>query len=393
MHASIPAQAGDGNGDIETKFGQALLEGARLGAGGRAALLLVGGVPAELVAKAAAGILRRADVAGPVAADRFAVFAPHLRETGGAADLAARILTAMPRELAGTVAVGIALAPEDADDWPGLFAAAETALARAGDYRTGRFAFVDAEHDARLRIGPLLAGAIAEALAEDQFALAFQPIVALADGRPVGAEALIRWPRPGGEAWPPAVFIPEAENRGLIEPITAWTLRAAFWRLAADPRPDFAMGVNLSAAMLGLGAADMVAGVLRETGAAPDRAMIEITETSSFIDDADAVADAVRIAELGCRIAIDDFGAGRASLAYAVKLPASRIKLDASLSRAVLTDDRARAAIRATVGLAEELDADVVAEGVLSSEIAAALHDLGVDHGQGGHFGAPSETF
>ncbi|MGZ0187088.1 MAG: EAL domain-containing protein [Alphaproteobacteria bacterium] len=280
------------------------------------------------------------------------------------------------------------MAPDDSGEWSSLLRTAEDALTRAESYATGRFAFADAERDARWRIGPLLAGAIAEALATDQFQLAYQPIARLSDGKRVGAEALLRWPRPGGEMWPPAIFIPEAERRGLMEPITAWTLQAACKMLARiDDPADFRIGVNLSAAMLGLGSAEMIEGVLSSTGATAERLTVEITETAALLDGPAALDDVAAIAALGCGVAIDDFGAGQASLGYVVKLPANRIKLDASLIDVFETNVRARAAIAATAQLAMDIGADVVAEGVRSAEAAASLAALGVALGQGAFYG------
>lgn len=369
-----------------------MLARALEGGGRRAALLVLDGVSAGASGPAAASVLRRADALARLGDARVAVLAPHLRGVGGAADLAARILAALPPAAAPAAAVGIAVAPDDADDLDGLMRVAAHALARARTYARGRFAFADAARDARWRIGPLLAGAIAEALAEDQYDLLYQPIARLADGRQAGAEALLRWRRPGGEDWPPSIFIPEAERRGLMEPITAWTLRAACKALAdlgGRAPHGFRLGVNLSATMLGCGAAEMVAGVLSQTGVAPEGLSIEITETAPFVDDAAAVREVEAIAGLGCCIAIDDFGAGHASLAYAVKLPASRIKIDGALTRAFLLDRRARAAVAATAALARDVGADVVAEGVASADVAAALADVGIAYGQGRHYGAP----
>lgn len=398
MVVSIPAQAGDENGEVVTTSGREALERALelglAGDSGQAALLLIEGPDIDAAAVAAAKMIRRADVLATLSPGRLALMAPHLREVAGAADLAARILAVLPPDRSHPAAVGVAVAPEDGVSLDPLIRMAEAALGRARAYSRGRFAFADAERDARLRMGPLLAGAIAEALAGDEFSLVYQPIVRLEDGAWVGAEALLRWTRPGGEEWSPALFIPEAERRGLMEPITAWTLEAAC-RAAAAIAPgaqDFRVGVNLSATMLGYGAGDLVRAVLRQTKADPARIYIEITETAPFIEDPKAVADVDAIAELGCGVAVDDFGAGHASLAYVVKLPASRIKLDGGLVREMLVDGRARAAVAATVGLAADIGADVVAEGIADMELAEALRREGVGLGQGSLFGlgAPS---
>ncbi len=372
-------------------FGQDALDAALAAGAGRAALLLLDGVTAA-EAHAAAGVLRSVDIVETLAESlgegSVVILAPHLRETGGAADLAARLLAALPAQICKQAAIGIAVAPEDGGHWRGLLDVSNAAAKRARSYSDGRFAFVDEARDRRWRIGPLLAGAIAEALAEDEYSLRFQPIADLATGAVSGAEALLRWRRTSGEDWPPAVFIPEAERRGLIEPITIWTFEAAA-KAASSLSSVGPVGVNLSAAMLGEGAAEIVSGVLKLSGIPPQALNVEITETAPFLNEADAIADVEAIAALGCGVAIDDFGAGQAALSYAVKLPASRIKLDSSMVFAAAENARARATIRATSALAADVGADVVAEGIQDQAMAEQMLALGVSKGQGRHFGAP----
>lgn len=374
-----------------TSFGQPALDAALAVGAGRAALLLLNGISIQQ-AQSATTVLRSVDIVETVTESlgegRVAVLAPHLRETGGAADLAARILGALPSTSLKTAAIGIAVAPEDGGHWQGLFEAASLAASRAAEYTEGRFAFADAARDRRWRVGPLLAGAIADALGRDEFSLRFQPVVDLATQAVAGCEALLRWRRQGGENWAPAVFIPEAERRGLIEPITIWTFEAAA-QVAKDLQGVGPIGVNLSAVMLGQGASEIIEGVCKTAGISPQAFNIEITETAPFLDEADAIKDVEAIAALGCGVAIDDFGAGQAALSYAVKLPATRIKLDASMVHGAETNARARAAIRATALLADEVGADVVAEGIQSQATADMMGNLGVGKGQGRHFGAP----
>lgn len=393
MGKSIPVQASGGNGGAGAEFGQAMLDRALEGRSGRVAVLLVEGVTLTQLAIASDEALRRSDVMSVLGDGRLAILAPHLRETGGAADLAARVLALLPPGESKTAAIGIALAPEDGTELPALLTQASAALTRASAYSSGRFAFADAERDARWRIGPLLASAIAEALAGDQFSLVFQPIARLDSRVVTGAEALLRWQRPGGESWPPSIFIPEAERRGLMEPITAWTFDAACKALArlGSAAGGFRLGVNLSAGSLGQGAREIVAANVKRYGIDPSSLMVEITETAPFIEDKAAVADVQAIAGIGCGIAIDDFGAGHASLEYVVRLPANRIKLDGKMVSLAVTDARARAAIKATVCLAADIGADVVAEGVQDQSQAAFLAEVGVELGQGALFGLPAD--
>jgi predicted signal transduction protein with EAL and GGDEF domain len=391
MDASIPDRAGEASGDNVAAFGQEALDAALAVGAGRAALLLLNGVSVA-EAHAATGVLRSVDIVETLAESlgegRVAILAPHLRETGGAADLAARLLGALPAATRASAAIGIAVAPEDGGHWQSLLETADRAAHRANQYNEGRFAFADDARDQRWRVGPLLPGAIAEALVRDEFSLRFQPITDLATGMVSGAETLLRWRRKSGEDWSPAIFIPEAERRGLMEPITIWTFDAAA-RAAAELSAVGPIGINLSAAMLGPGAVEIVSGIVKKAPVAPHAFNIEITETAPFLNEADAIADVEAIAALGCGIAIDDFGAGQASLSYAVKLPATRIKLDASLVYAAEDNPRARAAIRATAALAAEVGADVVAEGVRDQAMADQMLGLGVSKGQGRHFGAP----
>ena len=187
---------------------------------------------------------------------------------------------------------------------------------------------------------------------------------------------------------------PGAGRGGGVGRITAWTFEAAcraLVDLGLSSGSGFRLGVNLSATTLGFGARDIVGETLARFGVDPAAIMIEITETMPFIDNPAAIADVHAIAALGCGIAIDDFGAGHASLAYAVRLPATRIKLDALLIRTAATDSRARAAVTATVGLARDIGADVVAEGVADEGLARFLADAGVELGQGALFGLPAD--
>lgn len=372
-------------------FGQPALDAALAVGAGRAALLLLNGISIEQ-AQSAAKVLRSVDVVEIVAESlgqgRVAVLAPHLRETGGAADLAARILSAIPSATRETAAIGIAVAPDDGGQWQALLETADRAASRAANYVEGRFAFAEEARDRRWRVGPLLARAIADALSRDEFSMRFQPIADLATGAVSGCEALLRWRRKGGEDWAPAVFIPEAERRGLIEPITIWTFEAAA-KAAHELKSIGPIGINLSATMLGQGASEIVAGVFKTAGVSPRHFNIEITETAPFLNEAEAIADVEVIAALGCGISIDDFGAGQAALSYAVKLPATRIKLDASMVHGAATNARARAAIRATAMLAADVGADIVAEGIQDQATADMMASLGVTKGQGRHFGAP----
>jgi diguanylate cyclase len=224
----------------------------------------------------------------------------------------------------------------------------------------------------------------------DELVARFQPVVALADGRLVAVEALARWQHPSRGLVPPAEFIPIAEESGLVVALGNWMLsescrQAAGWG-------DLRVSVNVSGRQIAEGSlVESVARTLEESGIAPERLQLELTETV-LMDDIDGHIALMRaLKELGVSLALDDFGKGYSSLSYLHRFPIDRIKIDRAFVGG-LPDSRASVAIvSAVLSFADALDIEVVAEGVETQAHLDALLGLGCEYGQGFFFHRPLE--
>ncbi len=232
--------------------------------------------------------------------------------------------------------------------------------------------------------------ALREAMSRGELVVHYQPVVDLAHGSVVGVEALVRWQHPVDGLVPPDAFIPLAEAGGLIVALGAQVLQVACaqavrWQQEGLP---LQMAVNLSTRQVAHpDLLRIIARVLRETGLAPERLVLEVTE-SAVVDDAEA-AEAVlaAIAALGVGLAIDDFGTGYSSLTYLQRYPIQALKVDRSFVAGMGLHDRDDAIVASVVSLARAVGGSCIAEGVETAEQYAALLDLGCDYGQGFLFG------
>jgi EAL domain-containing protein (putative c-di-GMP-specific phosphodiesterase class I) len=225
------------------------------------------------------------------------------------------------------------------------------------------------------------------ALDRDQLTLEFQPVVAVEDGRTVALEALVRWDHPVHGRIGPDRFIPIAEESRLIDDIGRWVVRAALGAAATAPAIDVDISVNVSPRQLEHdGFVDELDAELRASGFDSGRFIIEITE-SSTIDDVDHVAKVLGgIRRLGVRVALDDLGAGFASLRHLGSLPIDIVKLDRSFMRRPM---RERDLLPGLVELIRALKLVPVIEGVETPAHHALVRELGVPLAQGYHYGRP----
>ncbi len=236
-----------------------------------------------------------------------------------------------------------------------------------------------------------LLGDLRHAIANAELTLVYQPKFELATGRIVGAEALLRWPRPDG-LLTPEDFLPLVRRHGLITAITDLVLNRALddalaWQSASLGLP---VAVNLFAPSLAnLGIPAQITTALADRGLDPRVLTVEITE-DLFLDDMErtrTVLDQLRYS--GIRIAIDDFGSGYSALSYLRDLPIDEVKLDSTFIAPIPVDERAAAVVRAVVDLCHTLNLTTVVEGVEDAETAARLREFGCDVGQGYHFSPP----
>ena len=231
-----------------------------------------------------------------------------------------------------------------------------------------------------------------EAIRGDQLVLHYQPIVALADGRVVGAEALVRWQHPARGLLMPDAFIQVAERTGLMPALTEWVMTSALHQLAAWTRRDAAgapayLNINVSARDVRRpGFADEVAAVLARTGVPGERLTLEITE-STALEPGASLVNLHRLRDLGIRISLDDFGTGHSTLTALHECPIDQIKLDRSFA-APRSDGRVPVAV-AVSRMAQSLGLQAVAEGVESAAQGEFLRSVGYTLAQGYHFARP----
>ncbi|WP_084596333.1 bifunctional diguanylate cyclase/phosphodiesterase [Elioraea tepidiphila] len=354
----------------------------------------------EAVARIA-GALGGSDLLARLGGDSFAVL---VRDPAAAAATAHRIQAAFSRPFAImgqpfplNVSIGAATCPHDDQNPERVAELAELALVAAKARGRNRVALArdcpDEIAHLHPRRGPKgIASALRAALipgGQEPFSLAWQPVAHAATGALTALEALIRWPRPGRKPLMPGEFIAVAEARGLIAPLDRWVLRtacteAARWAVAAP------LAVNVSPPNLFLAdSVRFVEGVLRESGLAPTRLTLEVTEGVLMHDSAAALAAINNLRALGVRVALDDFGAGHASFGYLRDFPFDKIKLDRELVARAPACRRSLALLRAVLRLARDLGAATVAEGVETEAQAAFLRAEGVDSLQGWLIGRP----
>jgi diguanylate cyclase (GGDEF)-like protein/PAS domain S-box-containing protein len=353
------------------------------------------------------GAVAAGDTVGRFGGDEFLVVLEDVNGDAGAVVAAERLLAVLsePFVVGGVrrvanASIGVALAGPGRMIGPdALVRNADAAMYRAKDQGRGRIAlFEDTLHAEAVRRYEIEHG-LRSALDDDQLVLLYQPCVRLADGRVTGVEALLRWDRPGHGRIGADELIPVAEETGLIVPIGRWVLqRACAQAVAWDAEPTTAgltMAVNLSARQLGdPGLVATVAEVLAQTGLAPERLCLEVTESALAGDTDTAVAALTSLKLLGVQLAIDDFGTGYATLDYVRRFSmADELKIDRSFVAGVADFHSPDAAIvSAAIVLADALGFEVVAEGVETAEQLAVLRRLGCGRAQGYYFGKPTEA-
>jgi EAL domain-containing protein (putative c-di-GMP-specific phosphodiesterase class I) len=233
---------------------------------------------------------------------------------------------------------------------------------------------------------------IARGLADGEFFVEFQPKIALGTGKVVGAEALARWRTAEFGMVSPMVFIPIAEQTGLIREVTDCILSSAMsqGRKLIERNPGFTIAVNISGSLMSdLALPERIEAILRQANVPPSSLTVEITETTAMadVDRANDILVRLRLKKIGT--AIDDFGTGYSSLAALARLPFSELKIDQSFIKGCEADDDMMKIVDASVALAKAFNMKVVAEGVESSQALEIIRRAGCDVAQGYYF-APS---
>ena len=347
------------------------------------------------------GTVRAGDEVCRHSGDEFLVLMRHVGDWDEVAALADRLLHAaeQPVDCGGqraavAVSIGIALYPDDTTEADQLVSLADSAMYAAKQLGGARHSFFRADFNARLQATLRQGRELGRAIEAGELCLHYQPLVAAADGRLIGTEALVRWQHPERGLVPPGEFIPVAEQCGLIGALGAWVIDQACAQIAAWRAAGVAFGsvaVNVSALEFRHHRlVETLRTALARHGVAPHELEIELTETVLMTDTGTSQRIIEQLHAMGLRLVVDDFGTGYSSLAYLKRLRPSKIKIDRSFIRDLPDDADDREVVAAIVQLARALGITVVAEGVETEAQRALLGRLGCDALQGYLTGRPA---
>lgn len=341
------------------------------------------------------GCVRESDLLARIGGDEFVLVLTMVDDAVDVLVIAQKVAHALGqpswisgREIVSTVSMGVSLYPDDGDDIHALMQRADTALyAAKADGRNcirffkPSFAFhawkrMEVEH--RLR----------HAMENRELFLDYQPIVDLRDARPIAFEALLRW-RSDGNLMRPDLFVPIAEDIGLIQSIGAWVLSEAC-RFAAEWPEPLVIHVNCSARQFEQDSfVEVVAAALHDSGLAPERLCLELTEGIILNGNDQQIARVKAIKALGPSVSIDDYGTGYSSLLYLKRYAPANLKIDKAFVSDLESNPNSATIVSTTIAMAHALGIDVVAEGVETQAQADYLRAAGCNYAQGFYFSRP----
>ena len=344
--------------------------------------------------------VRIRDTVGRLGGDEFALILTMTRNQQDAINVANEVREALraPFDLreqqAGlTTSIGIAMFPDDATDPETLVRYADTAMVRAKEAGRDGYRFFTAGMNVQVLARLDLELALRHALEHNEFLLYYQPKVNLSTGRISGAEALLRWNRPGYGLVYPAEFIPVMEETGLIVRVGAWIIDEACRQIAqwvADGTGELRVAVNVSSRQFVEGdlEADIRAAIGRHN-VDPSLLELELTESALMSNAERTIGVLSHLKALGIKIAIDDFGTGYSSLAYLKRFPIDKLKIDIAFVRDITVNPDDAAIALAIISMAHSMKMHVIAEGVESRAQMAYLRRHRCDEIQGFHFSRP----
>ncbi|HEX5803354.1 MAG TPA: EAL domain-containing protein [Azospira sp.] len=351
------------------------------------------------VAQRLAGCVHEGDTVARLSGDIFILLLRHVAQPAEAGIVAAKAIAAIAEpfhidelEVRMTAAAGVALAPQDGNDVESLLACADLALSQAKQNGHSNHVFFapamqQAAHERRL-----LKEEMHRALQRGEFRVHYQPVVEMGSGRVSGAEVLVRWQHPQRGLVPPGLFIPLAEQSGIIRELGAWVFEEACRQLAEWQQAghQWRLAVNVSSGQLPQPMSPQwLKQVLQAHGLGADALMLEITE-SALLDDTEATLAWINsIRDMGFHVALDDFGTGYSSLTYLKRFPFHVVKVDQSFVRDMVHDHADRTLVDTILGMARSLGLKVVAEGVETEEQLGLLREMGCQHAQGYLFARP----
>ncbi len=292
-----------------------------------------------------------------------------------------------------TASAGIAFYPFDGPDTQTLIKNADIAMYKAKEKGKNQYALCSSQLKEEVRHKMTLTNSLFRALDRNELSVHYQPQVRLPNAEIIGLEALLRWNHPDLGMISPALFIPIAEQSGMINPIGEWVLKTAcqqsvMWR--DKGYPPFRISVNISAHQLRNPAITrQIDNILRETGLEPQAVELEITEGSAIGEDHHIVRVLQDLKQLGIKISIDDFGKEYSSLTRLKDLPIDRLKMDMNFVHSIEADEKNRAIVKAIIHLAENLGLEIIAEGVETQNQVEFLSSNRCFGAQGYYFHRP----
>ena len=336
-------------------------------------------------------LARTTDTVARLGGDEFAVLIP-----GDDAQHAERVARSIIRALEPPVmpdghvvdvraSIGIAIYPEHGEERATLMRHADVAMYAAKRGNLG-VAVWDRQHEEHGKDRLSLMSGLRKAVDEDELVLLYQPIATTGDAPELHAETLVRWWHPTRGLVSPAEFIPYAEQTGYIRAITQWVMAHAIAQCAAWRRDGLAMNVSVNISARDLSdpeLPDRFGAMLQKHGCASSWITLELTESAILDDPDNALENLQRLHDLGCRLAIDDYGTGYSSLAYLRRLPVHELKIDKSFIVGMAHNSDDAVIVRSTIDLAHNLGLTVVAEGVEDEATLDRLRALGCDRVQG----------
>ncbi len=354
------------------------------------------------IAKRIKAKVRESDTVSRLGGDEYTVILEGIARSSDAMQVASSLLGEFSRpitigetEFCAGGSIGIAIYPYDDMSAEGLTRKADAAMYQAKQDGGNGYRFISGETDASNKARFQLETTLRLAIDRNNFILHFQPLISLATGQIVGAEALVRWQKSDGELVSPGEFIAFAEETGLIVKLGQWVLESACSEAADWCRQGFDIPVSVNFSSRQFKCADimdLLSSALSKSGLAPGSLIVEVTESSLMENIGLARRTMIEMNELGVRIAIDDFGTGYSSLGYLASFPVKEIKIDQSFVRGSTGDPKLRSIVDAIIAMAGRLGLDTVAEGVETAEQHRYLRSCGCSIGQGFFYSQPVDS-
>ena len=345
-------------------------------------------------------VTRKDDTLARLGGDEFTILMEDLHKAQDASLLAEKILKSLvePINVKGHLlyissSIGIALYPEDADDAISLLKYADAAMYKAKDEGRDTFQFYSAEMTKAASKNLLLEASLREALDKEQLEVYYQPQIDGVTNELIGMEALVRWNHPEDGLVSPGVFIPIAEETGLIVLLDGWVMKTAIKQIVEwhkDGLNPGRLALNLAMRQLqNKKCVQTIKELLEDTGCKPEWIALEVTEGQIMTNPDQAIVILREISQMGIELAVDDFGTGYSSLTYLKRLPIDKLKIDQSFVRDLPFDEEDIGISKAIIALSQALYLDVIAEGVETKEQRDFLVENGCSNIQGYFYSKP----